>query len=444
MTSAAVLERLAQLHPKKIDLSLDRIKRLLEKLDHPERKLPPVIHVAGTNGKGSVVQFMRASLETSGARVHTYTSPHLIRFHERIRLAKRQGVSALIAEEQLIAVLEETETVNAGDPMTFFEMTSAAAFLAFARAPADVVILEVGLGGRLDATNVIDKPALTVITPVSIDHIGFLGPELKGIAAEKAGILKPGVTGVIGPQDPEALAVIEERAREIGAPLVLHGRDWTVIPSPHEDDKYSVKVPLLTYERLAKPSLLGPHQLLNAGLAVAAIDQLKGFRVGHGAMNEGIRDAKWPARLQRLDGGRLLKNLNNNDELWLDGAHNPGAAVALVEQLKLWEAKDKRPLVLIVAMLDTKDAANFLRPLAPFARAVVTLAVPGHDTAITPKDLAKVAADVGMKSKAAKTLPEALEYAARETEKAPPGRVLICGSLYLAGYVLEQDGRTAS
>jgi dihydrofolate synthase/folylpolyglutamate synthase len=438
-----LLERLQTLHPKKIDLSLDRIKRLLEKLGNPEQKLAPVIHVAGTNGKGSVTQYIRAALEASGKRVHTYTSPHLVRFHERIRLAKHNGVSMLIGEQALVAALQEVEQVNAGEPMTFFEITTAAAFLAFSRTPADAVVLEVGLGGRLDATNLIDKPAVTVITPVSIDHVGFLGSDLGGIAAEKAGILKPGVVGVIGPQEPAALAAIEARAQEIGAPLVLHGRDWSVIPSPIEADKFSVKVPTLTYERLAVPGLIGPHQLLNAGLAVAAVDQLKGFNVGHGALNEAIRDTRWPARLQKLEGGRMIKNLNDRDELWLDGAHNPGAAAALAEQCKLWEAKDKRTLVLIVGMLDTKDAENFFRPLAPHVRAVITMPVPGHEASIAPKDLAKMAANVGVKSKAAKTLPEALEYAARETEKAQPGRVLICGSLYLAGHVLEADGRNA-
>ena len=446
MSSDAVLERLTKLHPKKIDLSLGRIERLLERLDHPERKLAPVIHVAGTNGKGSVIQFMRRSLEATGKVVHSYTSPHLIKFHERIRLGRSAGQSSLIAEPQLAALLEECETANGGEPITFFEITTAAALLAFARTPADAVILEVGLGGRLDATNVIERPTLTVITPVSVDHVAFLGSDLAGIAREKAGILKKGVTGVIGPQPPEALAAIAALAKEIGAPLVLHERDWTATISQHESDKMHVKVGTLTYERLSVPTLLGRHQVLNGGLAVAAIDSLKGFAVGHGALSEGMREAQWPARLQQLT-GKLLKNLNDNTELWLDGAHNPGAAEALAQQAKDWQMKDGRPLVLIVGMLDTKDATNFFKPLAAVAKAVVTLDVPNQDASAPAKSLALTASKLGMMSKAAKNLLDALERAAQFTDKlvvpqGPPTRVLICGSLYLAGHVLEADGKT--
>ena len=446
MASNEVLERLQALHPKKIDLSLERIERLLTALGNPEKKLAPVIHVAGTNGKGSVTQYMRVALEHTGKRVHTYTSPHLIHFHERIRIGRRASFSSLITEAELVAALEDCEKANDGAPITFFEITTAAAFLVFSRHEADAVILEVGLGGRLDATNVIAKPRLCVITPVSVDHVAFLGPDLPAIAAEKAGILKAGVTAVIGPQEPEALAVIEKCAAEVGAPLILHGRDWSVIPSQHESDKMSVKVPQLTYERLPVPALVGPHQALNGGLAVAAIDQVPEFRVGHHALGEGLTNAKWPARLQRIDDGKLIKNLNQGTELWLDGGHNPGAAVALAGMAAEWKAKAPRPLILITGMLDTKDATAFFKPLAPHVHAVVTMEVPGQDASLPAKQLAEFATKAGVKQvKAAKSLSDAFEQAAKFSDKlvpgGPPARVLICGSLYLAGHILEADGR---
>ncbi len=445
MASNEVLERLAALHPKKIDLSLDRIQRLLDKLGNPEQRLAPVIHVAGTNGKGSVVQYIRGALEATGKRVHTYTSPHLVRFHERIRLARRASVSSLITEEELVAVLDEVEKVNEGDPITFFEITTAAAFLAFSRAPAEAVILEVGLGGRLDATNVIPKTRLSVITPVSIDHVAFLGDDLAGIAAEKAGILKPNVVAVIGPQEPAALAAIEKRAEEVGVKkLILHGRDWSVRRSEHEDDKIHVKVPTLTYERLPVPGLAGPHQLLNAGLAVTAVDQLGEYMVGHYALTEALRDVKWPGRLQRIDDGKLIKNFNQGTELWVDGAHNPGAAAALAETFAEWKKKSPKPLVLIVGMINTKDAVSYFKPLAPHVQALVTVDVPGQEASIPAKELAAAAAKAGIKAKAAKSLADAYEQAASATDKGPPARVLITGSLYLTGHILEADGRDLS
>ena len=442
-TSNELLERLQRLHPKKIDLSMERIQRLLDHLGNPEQNLPAVIHVAGTNGKGSVTQYIRGALEATGKRVHTYTSPHLVRFHERIRIGRRASFSSLITEEELVETLGEVEKVNDGKPITFFEITTAAAFLAFSRAPANATILEVGLGGRLDATNVVERPRLTVITPVSIDHVAFLGSDLAGIAAEKAGILKTDVVAVIGPQEPAALAAIEKRAAEVGVKqLVLHGRDWSVKRSDLEEDKIHVKVPTLTYERLPLPALPGPHQLLNAGLAVAAIDQLGEFMIGHHAISEGLRDAKWPGRLQRIDDGKLAKNFNQGTELWIDGAHNPGAAAALVEQFQAWKAKSPKPLVLIVGMINTKDATGFFKPLAPHIQALVTVDVPGQEASTTAKELAAAAAKAGIRAKAAKSLADAYEQAASATDRGPPARVLITGSLYLIGHILEADGRT--
>jgi dihydrofolate synthase/folylpolyglutamate synthase len=440
--SNEVLERLQQLHPKRIDLSLERIQRLLDKLGNPEQSLAPVVHVAGTNGKGSVTQYIRGALEATGKRVHTYTSPHLIRFHERIRIGQRASVSSLISEEELVSVLEEVERTNENDPITFFEITTAAAFLAFSRAPADVCILEVGLGGRLDATNVIPKTRLSVITPVSIDHVAFLGDDLGGIATEKAGILKKDVVAVIGPQEPAALAAIEKRAAEVGVKkLILHGRDWSVRRSEHEDDKIHVKVPTLTYERLPVPGLPGPHQLVNAGLAVTAIDQLGEFMIGHYAITEALRDVKWPGRLQRIDEGKIAKNFNQGTELWVDGAHNPGAAVALAETFAEWKKKSPKPLVLIAGMINTKDAVNFFKPLAPHVQALVTVDVPGQGASIPAKDLAAAAAKAGIKARAAKSLADAYEQAAAATDRGPPARVLFTGSLYLAGHILAADGR---
>jgi dihydrofolate synthase/folylpolyglutamate synthase len=289
---------------------------------------------------------------------------------------------------------------------------------------------------------VIEKPRLTVITPVAVDHADYLGDDLAGIAAEKAGILKKDVVAVIGKQEPAALAAIEKRAAEVGVKqLILHDRDWSVRRSEHEEDKIHVKVPTLTYERLPVPGLAGPHQLLNGGLAVAAIDQLGEFMIGHHAITEGLRDAKWPGRLQRIDDGKLAKNFNQGTELWIDGAHNPAAAAALAEQFQVWKTKSPKPLVLIVGMMNTKDAAGFFKPLAPHVQALVTVDVPGQERATPAKDLAAAAAKAGIKAKAAKSLADAYEQAASATDRGPPARVLITGSLYLVGHILEADGR---
>ncbi|HVH03801.1 MAG TPA: folylpolyglutamate synthase/dihydrofolate synthase family protein, partial [Amaricoccus sp.] len=346
--SDRVLDRLTALHPKVIDLSLGRIERLLAALGHPERRLPSVVHVAGTNGKGSVVAMLRAGLEASGARVHVYTSPHLARFHERIRIA-----GALIDEDALVALLERCEAANAGAPITFFEITTAAAFLAMAETPADFALLEVGLGGRLDATNVVEAPRLSVVTPVSLDHQQYLGETLAEIAAEKAGILKPGVACLVGHQAPEALAAIEARAAAVGAPLAVANRDWQVWEE-HGRMAFLDEAGLLD---LPRPRLIGAHQVANAGIALAA---LRALRVDEAACAAAVTRAEWPARLQRLRHGPLV-DAAGAAELWLDGGHNPAAGEALAEALS---RLPPRRLHLVCGMLNTKDVEGFLRPLA--------------------------------------------------------------------------------
>ncbi|MGH7031726.1 MAG: bifunctional folylpolyglutamate synthase/dihydrofolate synthase, partial [Stellaceae bacterium] len=340
-TSDTVLARLTRLHPKLIDLSLGRIEGLLAALGNPHEKLPPVIHVAGTNGKGSAIATMRACLEGGGYRVHAYISPHLVRFHERIRLA-----GELIDEDRLIELLEECERANGGAPITYFEITTAAAFLAFARTPADIVLLETGLGGRLDATNVIRCPAATAITPVSLDHQAFLGDTITAIAGEKAGILKPGSPAIIGPQPAQAAEVFATRAAELAVPLYRFGAEWRCEPDGggmrYEGPRWRLDLPL--------PSLLGAHQIINAGTAIACLEQLTGLPLSRDAIAAGLRRINWPARLQRLSRGALVEMLPEGWELWLDGGHNPGAGEVLAAVAASWR---DRALYLVVGMLNT-------------------------------------------------------------------------------------------
>lgn len=424
--SDVLLERLSHLHPKVIDLSLERIERLLSRLGHPERSLPPVIHVAGTNGKGSTVAYLRAIAEAADLRTHAYTSPHLVRFHERIRLA-----GTLIGEDVLSALLDKCERTNGDAPITFFEVTTAAAFLAFARTPADMLLLEVGLGGRLDATNVIARPALSIITPISIDHVQFLGGTLTAIAGEKAGILKPGVACVVGPQPPEAAAAIETRAKHVGAPLLRHGMEWHIDVT---DDGFVYRGQTRRID-LPRPVLPGAHQIANAGMAVAAVDALAGrFAIGDDAIRAGLETAEWPARLQRLARGPLVKLLPAGWELWLDGGHNPAAGEALAETARGWR---DRPLHLVVGMINTKDVAGFLRPLAPHAASLTALSIPGNPAAVPPEEIAAAGHALGL---AAHTAPDATTALKQITVTGAPARVLVCGSLYLAGTVLAANG----
>ncbi|EEX13185.1 FolC bifunctional protein [Citreicella sp. SE45] len=419
--SDVILARMMSLHPKIIDLTLDRVWRLLEALDHPERKLPPVIHAAGTNGKGSTLAMIRAGYEGAGKVVHAYTSPHLARFHERIRVA-----GELIPEAELSAVLDECWTANGGESITYFEITTCAAFLAFARTPADVTLMETGLGGRLDATNVFERPALTVITPISLDHQQFLGETLAAIAGEKAGILKRGVPCVVGPQPSEVMEVIEARAERLGAPLLAHGQHWQVWEERgrlvFQDEHGLMDLPL--------PNLPGAHQIENAGAALAALRHLG---LGDAACEAAVTRAEWPARMQRLRRGPLVESAPGV-ELWLDGGHNPAAGEALAKHLA---TLPERPTYLICGMLNTKDIAGYLRPLAGHAASLTAVSIPGEANTLPADETARVAASVGLRAGEAGSVTGALaEIVAQE----PEARVLICGSLYLAGSILRENG----
>jgi dihydrofolate synthase/folylpolyglutamate synthase len=424
-TSDRVLERLGRLHPKLIDLSLGRIERLLAALGDPQDALPPVVHVAGTKGKGSTVATMRACLEAAGYRVHAYISPHLVRFHERIRLAGH-----LIDEERLIALLEECERANRDAPITFFEITTAAAFLAFARMPADIVLLEVGLGGRLDATNVVRPPAVTAITPVSLDHQAFLGDTVGAIAGEKAGILKPGVTAVIAPQSREAAAIIEARAEAVSAPLYRARHEWRCeiagAGMRYEGESWRLDLPL--------PSLIGAHQIVNAGTAIACLERLSGFDIPAEAVAAGLRHIDWPARLQLLRRGPLVDAVPPDWELWLDGGHNPAAGEILGDVAAGWQ---DRPLYLVVGMMNTKDAAGFIAPLAKHARALWGVTIPGEKNALPAEAIAAAAGSVGLRAQTADSVVAAILNIPVDDDN---GRVLICGSLYFAGKVLADNG----
>jgi dihydrofolate synthase/folylpolyglutamate synthase len=417
----AIVERLHRLHPRAIDLSLERLVRLLAALDHPERRLPPVIHVAGTNGKGSTCAFLRAMAEAAGLRVHVYTSPHLVRFNERIRVG-----GALVDDETLADALEQVERANGDDAITVFEVITAAAFLLFARAPADLCVLEVGLGGRLDATNVIPPAAAGAITSISLDHRDWLGDTLEAIAAEKAGIIKPGMTVATGAQEASVRAVLQTAADAAEARLLARDRDWWAGATPDgmrfEDAAGSLLLP--------PPSLPGPHQIDNAGIALAAL-RATAVPVTRAALAHGLASAEWPARLQRLN-GRLAASLPAGWELWLDGGHNAGAGAALAAQAALWA---DRALHVIVGMKQSKDASGFLRPLLSHAATVWAVAEPGQHLAQPVSD---IVASSGGVARAGPTVAAALVALPRDARRA---RVLICGSLYLAGEVLKADAR---
>jgi len=426
-----VLERLMALHPRVIDLSLGRIERLLATLGHPERRLPPVIHIAGTNGKGSVQAHLAAMLEASGARVHAYTSPHLVRFAERIRLA-RDGRTLPIAESELVELLEECENANGGEAITFFEITTAAAFLAFSRQPADYLILEVGLGGRLDATNVVATPAVSVITPVSIDHQKFLGQTLADIAAEKAGILKPGVPAVIGPQEDGARDVIERTADRIGTPLVLSGQDFEGFEQ-HGRLVYQDGAGLLD---LPRPYLFGHHQFANAAIAIAVLRCLAPQELTESHMATGLENAEWPARLERLGEGTLTEGLDPGIEVWLDGGHNEAAGKAIASAMVELEERAPKPLKVIVGMMQGKYAKAFFTPFVGLAAGLIAVNIPDQINGFAAKDLADAASELGFAASQASSVAEAIDQLV--TTEPGPQRILITGSLYLAGDVLKR------
>jgi len=428
-----ILERLTRLHPKKIDLKLDRVTRLLADLGSPEKHLPPTIHVAGTNGKGSVCAFSRAMLEAAGLKVHVYSSPHLVRFHERIRLAGK-----LIDEDELSDLLSECERANDGRPITFFEITTAAAFLAFSRHPADALMLEVGLGGLYDATNVIERPRAAVITPVGLDHAEFLGTKISGIAAEKAGIIKRGAPVVVGPQVDEALKVILSRAGTMGAPAYVFGQDFSV-DQEHGRMVYRDTDGLLD---LPLPRLPGRHQLENAATAIAALRRIGGAWAKDAAIEAGLRTVEWPARLQRLTHGPLVDAAPKGAEIWLDGGHNPHGAAAVARAMADFEERSEKPLYLLAGMLNTKDSTGFFAAFKGLARHVVTVAIAGEAATRGAGELYDRARAVGLDAAPAEDLEDAMMQieAHAATNSKPPPRILICGSLHLAGVVLRENG----
>ena len=419
-----------RLHPKIIDLGLGRVQALLDRLGNPERRLPPVVHVAGTNGKGSVIAYLRAMLEAAGYRVHAYTSPHLVRFHERIRLSGQ-----LIAEQALIDLIEECEAANQGEQITFFEITTAAAFLAFTRQKADILLLETGLGGRSDATNVVASPLATVLMPISLDHMQFLGDSLAKIAFEKAGIIKSGRPAIVAPQPPEAAQIFARCAGALSAPLFRHGVEWD----------FTIGADGFTYRdaagavTLPKPALAGRHQFANAATAVATSRRLSGFTIDPAQLAAGLRQAQWPARMQHLSSGPLAAMLPPGWELWLDGGHNEEAGQIIADMIADWRRDDAMPVSLIFGMLSTKDPLAFLRHLAPVAEDLAAVGIPGDHASLAIADAVGFARQAGLPAEGFDSPAQAL--AAIIARHGPAKRrVLICGSLYLAGTVLAENG----
>jgi dihydrofolate synthase / folylpolyglutamate synthase len=420
-----LVQRLNQHHPKVIDLSLGRIERLLEALGNPQNTLPPVIHIAGTNGKGSSLAFMRAIAEAAGLKVHVYTSPHLVRFNERIRIA-----GEIISDADMLELIDEVEAANGDASITFFEITTAIALLAFSRTTADLVLLETGLGGRLDATNVIARPAVVALSPISLDHANFLGEDLAEIGAEKAAIMKPGVACVTTKQEPVVLDVIRKFAMSVDAPLCVEGEDWWVaIKGDHlavMSPEGEVEPPL--------PSLTGPHQLQNAGLAIVALAALGDTRITRQAVAEGMKNVSWLARMQNLIKGPLSDKLPEDWELWLDGGHNPAAGEAIAATLKGFTGK---PLHIITGLINTKDPAGFLKPLKEHALSLTAIAIPGEDASLNAEEVSEVAQKIGFNARSASSVTEAINQIVAENESS--ARILICGSLYLAGIILKDN-----
>ncbi|GEO14701.1 bifunctional folylpolyglutamate synthase/dihydrofolate synthase [Microvirga aerophila] len=435
-SSDALIARFLALHPKTIDLSLGRIQRLLGELGHPERRLPPTIHVAGTNGKGSTIAFMRAILESAGLAVHVYTSPHLVRFHERIRLG-RIGRGEYVSEDRLVEALRRCEKVNAGQPITVFEITTAAAILLFSEEPADVLLLEVGLGGRFDATNVIDHPAAAVVTSIGHDHAEYLGTTLEAIAKEKAGIFKRGCPAVIAPQDYlSADETLRKEAERIGAsPLFVGQQDFSI----HEESGRLVYQDEKGLLDLPRPRLVGRHQFINAGTAIAALRAAGFEKFETSAFEAGITRAEWPGRLQRLSRGRLPEISPEGCEIWLDGGHNADGGRVLAAAMADQSERSDAPLVVIAGMLGTKDSEAFFKNFLGLAREVIAVPISGQIAARPAEEVAAIAASVGLTTSTQPSVESALASLHDYVWEHPP-RVLICGSLYLAGEVLAANG----
>lgn len=431
------IEKLMTLHPKGFDLSLDRISRLLETLGNPHLNLPPVIHVAGTNGKGSCTAFCRALLEAGGYAVHVHTSPHLVQWHERFRIGVKGGRGRLVEDALLADALRRVAAANGGQMITVFEILTAATFLLFAEQPADAVILEVGLGGRFDATNVIAKPAVSVIMPIALDHQAYLGDKVELIAAEKAGIMKRGCPVVIGQQEFDAAReVLVSTAERLGCPHIVYGQDF----SAHEEFARLVYQDEEGLHDLPLPRLPGRHQYANAAAAIRAV-KAAGFAVTDQMMERAMATVEWPARLQRLTEGELVDIAPAGSEIWLDGGHNPAGGEVIAEAMAAFEERQPRPLYLVTGMINTKDPVGYFRAFADLAEHVFTVRIRDSEAGLDPVVLANAAYDAGLVAEPAGSTEEALkEIAARQVPGSPPPRILIGGSLYFAGNVLSDNG----
>jgi dihydrofolate synthase/folylpolyglutamate synthase len=432
----AALAGLGRLHPKSIDLSLGRIEARLRALGNPEQRLPPIFHVAGTNGKGSTIAFLRAFLEAAGYRCHVYTSPHLVRFNERIRLAGR-----LIDDDRLLDLIQEVEAAGmeggVEQPITNFEITTAIAFLAFSRVPADACLIEVGLGGRYDATNLFPRPHATAVTRISRDHRQFFGDVLTDIAGEKAGIFKRGVPAIVaGQPDDGVRARLVHETEAVGAKLSLHGRDWEVTSN---GVGFRYRSASRTLE-LPPPALAGQHQFMNAGTALAMLDAADDFIVDDAAIRRGLASVEWPGRLQRLTKGPLAAMLPAGWELWLDGAHNDSGGESLGIQAADWQAaKPSLPLDLVFGVRAEKQPADVLGPLVPLATRLRAVAIPDDPVSLPAEMAAEIARTIGIADSAPAASPDnAVE--ALVALGGPARRILICGSLYLAGAILADNG----
>ncbi|MGE0503285.1 MAG: folylpolyglutamate synthase/dihydrofolate synthase family protein [Rhizobiaceae bacterium] len=430
------IERLMALHPKGYDLSLDRIRRLLERLDNPQDRLPPVIHIAGTNGKGSAAAFSRALLEAAGMLVHVHTSPHLVNWHERYRMAA-EGGGKLVADDLLADAIARVAEANQGQQITVFEILTAAGFVLFSEHPADASIIEVGLGGRFDATNVIARPAATVIMPISLDHEAHLGDRVELIAAEKAGIVKPGVPLVIGAQESDAArAVLIETAERLGAPFLVYGQDFLA----HEEHGRVVYQDDDGLMDLRLPRLPGRHQYANAAAAIATV-KAAGFPVTARTADRAMLEVTWPGRMQRLTAGRLVDLGPAGAEVWIDGGHNPGAAMVVAEALTELEEKRPRPLFLIAGMINTKDQTGYFRAFQGMVRHVFTVPVNASDAGVSNDELATRALDAGLSAEPIASVSNALMLLRDTWDPSEPApRILIGGSLYLMGAVLAENG----
>ncbi len=434
--AAREIDKLMALHPKGFDMSLDRILRLLEKLGNPHLKLPPVIHIAGTNGKGSTTAFCRALLEAGGFSVHVDTSPHLVNWHERYRIGRKGERGQLVSDADLADALRRVAAANEGQTITVFEILTAVSFLLFSEKPADAVIVEVGMGGRFDSTNVVPNPAVSVIMPIALDHLAYLGDKVELIAAEKAGIMKSGCPVVVGYQEFDAAReVLVETAERLGCPLAVYGQDFLA----HEEFGRLVYQDEFGLADLPLPRLPGRHQFSNAAAAIRAV-KAAGFPVTDAMMEKAMVDVEWPGRMQRLSSGNLLAHLPVDSELWIDGGHNPGAGQVIAEALATLDEQKPMPVYMVSGMINTKDATGYFKPFTGLAHGVLTVPVSNSDASVDPVALAADAADAGLSAEPHSNLVSALQAIKLKTANGPPPRVLIGGSLYLAGEALQQNG----